>query len=195
MSKLKIYKDEIKNISLSNYVKELEKFFNVFSEELEQKNRTWQFGCYWTDEELAKHIKENRWDQPGEWLEEYRDKKGKLTETFFEDVNEEGDFKCCDKCNKWGEISMNHYFDQDFYCDMCVVNDIQEDQHKVDFNNYDYDFEYSKNWEKNIDELIDYLQEFKKTERKKKIESDAEFYEFMSNQYGNKWSKFSENNE
>ena len=35
-----------------------------------------------------------------------------------------------------------------------------------------------KNWEKNIDELIDYLQEFKKTERKKKIESDAEFYEF-----------------
>ena len=74
MSKLKIYKDEMKNISLSNYVKELEKFFNVFSEKLEQKNRTWQFGCYWTDEELAKHIKKNRWNQPGEWLEEYRDK-------------------------------------------------------------------------------------------------------------------------
>ena len=124
MNKVEIYREQMTDINLSNYIDELEKFFYVFSHELKEQNRTCQFGSYWTDEELAEHIKENWWNQPGEWLDEYRDKKGNLTDKFFEDVNESGDFRCCDGCDKWGEISMNHYFDQDFYCDMCVVNDI-----------------------------------------------------------------------
>ncbi len=124
MNKVEIYREKMTDMNLSNYIDELEKFFYVFSQELKEQNRTCQFGSYWTDEELAEHIKENWWNQPGEWLEEYRDKKGKLTEKFFEDVNGEGDFRCCDGCDKWGGIGMNHHFEEDFYCDMCVVNDI-----------------------------------------------------------------------
>tara|TARA_R100000700_G_scaffold803_1_gene2128 strand:- start:2 stop:385 length:384 start_codon:yes stop_codon:yes gene_type:complete len=124
MSKVDIYREQMTDKNLSNYIDELEKFFHVFSQELKKQNRTCQFGSYWTDEELAEYIKENWWNQPGEWLDEYRDKKGNLTDKFFEDVNESGDFRCCDGCDKWGEIGMNYHFEEDFYCDMCVVNDI-----------------------------------------------------------------------
>ena len=109
---------------------DLEDFFHIMNQELKEQNRTEQFGCYWTDEELASHLQKNFWNEPGEWLAEYRDENGELTDTFFEDVNEDGDYRNCDGCNKWGGRGMNYYFEGDFYCDMCQVNDIQEEIYK-----------------------------------------------------------------
>ena len=59
---------------------DLEDFFHIMSQELEEQNRTEQFGCYWTDEELASHLQKNFWNEPGEWLAEYRDENGERNE-------------------------------------------------------------------------------------------------------------------
>ena len=178
---------------VKNYVSDLENFFQVMSRQLTEESRTGKFGCYLTDEELAKELQSNYWKD--DWSNDYRDKEGNLTDEFFEDVNEDYQFVMCDGCKKWGSTGMNYNFEADFYCDMCVVNDIQKDQYKIDLSNNNYNSEYSKDWEKNIDDLIVYLQEYKETEREKSKESDKEFYQFMSNKYGKSWNDYAKKKE
>ena len=171
---------------VKNYVSNLENFFQVMSSKLKEQNETGNFGCYLTDEELAEELQSNYWKD--DWSDAYRDKEGNLTDEFFDDVGEYREFVMCDGCKKWGFSGMNYNFEEDFYCDMCVVNDIQEDKYKIDLSNNDYNSEYTKDWEKNIDNLIIHLQEYKETEKEKSKKSDKEFYQFMSNNYGKSWN-------
>jgi hypothetical protein len=86
-------------------------------------------GSTYSDEEVAYRYKNNLWKN--EWLDEYRDSKGNLTETFFEDVNESQDFICCDSCKKWGYVDFNYIFEGDFYCDLCHIKDTLKDFDKA----------------------------------------------------------------
>jgi len=86
-------------------------------------------GSTYSDEEVAYRYKNNLWKN--EWLDEYRDSKGNLTEIFFEDVSESKDFIFCDSCNKWGEIGFNYIFEGDFYCDLCYLKDDLKDFDKA----------------------------------------------------------------
>ena len=178
---------------VKNYVSNLENFFQVMSSKLKEQNETGNFGCYLTDEELAEELQSNYWKD--DWSDDYRDKEGNLTDEFFDDVSEYREFVMCDGCKKWGFSGMNYNFEADFYCDMCVINDIQEDKYKIDLSNNDYNSEYTKDWEKNIDNLIVHLQEYKETEKEKSKKSDKEFYQFMSNNYGKSWNDYAKNEE
>ena len=175
---------------VKSYVADLENFYDVMSGKLARENKTGNFGCDLTDEELAKELQENYWKD--DWLKEYRDKEGNLTDEFFDDVSEYGEFVMCDGCQKWGGTGMNYTFEADFYCDMCIVNDIQEDSYKIDISNNDYNSEYSKDWEKNTDDLIVYLQEYKEREKEREKKDDIEFNQMMSDRYGKEWDNFLE---
>ena len=49
---------------------DVEDFFHIFSQKLKQQNRKEEFGCYWTDEELAKELQSNYWKN--DWSNDYR---------------------------------------------------------------------------------------------------------------------------
>jgi len=100
-------------------------FENLFNR-LEECN---SIGSIYTDEDIAYKYKNNLWKD--QWLDEYRDSKGNLTEIFFEDVSESKDFIFCDSCNKWGEIGFNYIFEGDFYCDLCYLKDDLKDFDKA----------------------------------------------------------------
>jgi hypothetical protein len=186
-------KKEIKsyiNWKDASYIEGLEEFYGHFCYEVEQKNKEGEFGCNLSDEELAKELKEKYWKD--EWLSEYRNKQGELTELFFEDVNEDREYVFCDGCDKWGGTGMNYTFEADFYCDMCVVRDMGDKPEGFDLRNHSFNSEYCKDWKSNVDELIESLKQYKVEESKRKAKSDAEFYELMSKTYGEDWTRYKE---
>ena len=100
-----------------------------FSCVFDQLDEFSSIGSTYSDEDIAYRYESDLWKN--EWLDEYRDNKGNLTEIFFEDVSESKDFIFCDSCNKWGEPGFNYIFEGDFYCDLCHIKDSLKDFDKA----------------------------------------------------------------